>query len=809
MRNFADLRPDLHEKLPWPVCRCSNRLSLAFARENFNPVHKSAIRVAWEEGPDPASSESPSNPDDFRGTPAYLVITGAILSLEVSSPVFGDSWQTLRSLYVPDSVEEIRDKCFYKIATLSHVRFGESSSLKRIGSAAFWGCPLEYIHLPNTVEHLDDACFCKCEHLLHVTFGETSSLKRIGWKAFFSCPLTHLHFPASLEELHDKCCCRCGSLSRVTFEEPSSLKYIGIKAFAKCSLKEILIPDSLEELCDMCFYNCASFSRITFGPNSSLKSIGCDCFLGCSVVNFSLPHGVLSIGGILMMNGGFDYIFRLSEHCLVANDGRLCYLWPDLSHRLPHPTVEYLCGSARAKRRPADFHTRWPSVKVIGRGAFAGQMLGHSRLPGRFEEIGEMSFWKCYGLPREITFRESALKRVGSFAFSESGVEKVEIPKRLKEIERGCFCCTHVHQLTFQEPSSLKVIGPLAFFGCRLVNVTIPDSVEEIGDKCFARCRYLSVSFGESSSLKRIGVKAFSKSGVHDITIPDSVEEIGDECFYMCTCLSSIDFGESSSLRRIGVRAFSRSGLRGIKIPGSVEEIGDECFYMCGSLSAVAFGDASSLTIVGADAFGHCQLPMVPLPGGVTAREPVSKPRVVKIAIMGPRDSGKTSVIKAYTDAKWTFDPDPVRREALDHVYSVQETFGGETYELQIVEVDLPSKRPLLYSDGIIDDIDVVISVNRADKLVGRHALTFDSGELYPWAPELRVVSAVDLVKPYMRSSFDVGRVRKYVQCSAKTGENIREVFLKAIELHVKDLETNTPHATQTRFVTPDFTSLC
>ena len=142
---------------------------------------------------------------------------------------------------------------------------------------SFW-CDLEQhvqlVSIPDHVEELCDECFSGCENLSHVTFGESSSLKRIGKKAFYGTGLRDIHIPDSVEELCDKCFKLCESLSRVRFSELSSLKRIGKKAFHDSALMEIDIPDSVEELCEECFKYCHSLRHVTFSESSSLRRIG-------------------------------------------------------------------------------------------------------------------------------------------------------------------------------------------------------------------------------------------------------------------------------------------------------------------------------------------------------------------------------------------------------------------------------------------------------------------------------------------------------------------------------------------------------
>ena len=178
----------------------------------------------------------------------------------------------LIELTIPDKVTELGDGAFFGCARLEIVRFGKCSALKKIGPEAFSGwpgnaCSLKEICIPDSVEELCDKCFFNCKELSVVTFGESSSLKRIGVEAFsggngYECSLKAIRIPGRVKELDEKCFCNCRSLSSVTFGEDSSLRRIGDQAFSGCCrLKKLAVPDSVEELGERYFAECEKERR--------------------------------------------------------------------------------------------------------------------------------------------------------------------------------------------------------------------------------------------------------------------------------------------------------------------------------------------------------------------------------------------------------------------------------------------------------------------------------------------------------------------------------------------------------------------
>ena len=99
------------------------------------------------------------------------------LLLSISGQVCYGCVNEVEEVAIPDSVEELCDRCFSSCISLSHIRFGELPSLKRIGIQALRGTGLTETHIPDGVEELCGKCFSLSENLLRITFGESATLK--------------------------------------------------------------------------------------------------------------------------------------------------------------------------------------------------------------------------------------------------------------------------------------------------------------------------------------------------------------------------------------------------------------------------------------------------------------------------------------------------------------------------------------------------------------------------------------------------------------------------------------------------------
>ena len=143
----------------------------------------------------------------------------------------------------------------------------------------------------------------------------------------------------------------------------------------------------------------------------------------------------------------------------------------------------------------------------------------------------------------------------------------------------------------YEIPAGVRRIGSYAFMDSGLTSVTLPDSVTGIGNNAFYACRSLT-SINIPGRVTGIGSSAFyACSGLTALDLPDSVTSIGDSAFCGCTGLTSVAIPDS--VTSIGDRAFyGCRGLSTITIPDSVTSIGVSAFFDCGDVIIEIIGNS-------------------------------------------------------------------------------------------------------------------------------------------------------------------------------------------------------------------------
>ena len=145
----------------------------------------------------------PANPDDFSyktydntvqvklyfGNDTVIAFPSEINGMPVttiakSSFDQGNSMDTVKTIYIPDSVTVIGGNAFSKYSALERVIIPDS--VTKIDANAFAECPkLETIDIPEGVTTVGSSAFSHCTGLKSVTIPE--SMTKIGYQAFFDC----------------------------------------------------------------------------------------------------------------------------------------------------------------------------------------------------------------------------------------------------------------------------------------------------------------------------------------------------------------------------------------------------------------------------------------------------------------------------------------------------------------------------------------------------------------------------------------------------------------------------------------------
>ena len=135
------------------------------------------------------------------------------------------------------------------------------------------------------------------------------------------------------------------------------------------------------------------------------------------------------------------------------------------------------------------------------------------------QHIGDYAFCGCKKL--SVIKIGNCLKTIGKCAFSNTGLQKLNLPvslvkmdsavfencKELEEVQINCSLeripeksfnsCSALHTVIFRK--TIKILDRLSFAGCSsLKDLKLPNGIRQLGDLCFAYCTFKSIDLPRS-----------------------------------------------------------------------------------------------------------------------------------------------------------------------------------------------------------------------------------------------------------------------------------------------------------------------
>lgn len=452
-----------------------------------------------------------------------------------------------------------------------------------IGQYAFANCAgLTSFVMPNTITSLGNYAFVGCVNMKSITLSEnltsipqyafgyykSSGIGGGGFKPFFKQPSKAIVLPGV----------GGGTTTAVTYEA--------------AGIESIVIPAKVTTINQYAFYKCANLKSVTFAEGSQLKTLGNYAFSEAGITSFDMPDTVTSAGTYL-----FAGCTALTEATISSGVTTI---------------PNYMFGEQDAK---SSVMGNTPHIAPAG--------ITSIVIPASVTTINQYAFRNCAALT-SITFEDGCqLKSIGNYAFSGTGITKIEIPENTTQnttFGTSIFMnCTALKEASL--PKSVTNLNA-AFVGCVLTKLEIAND----GDGDLTNDSYyvdmesgivfngdknaIQLYFGTAPTLDipdgviTIADNAFAgNTSLTSVTLPKSLQKIGANAFSKCSNLKSVTARDAAiELNTIGNKAFEYSGLTSITLPGGITTIGEYAFQNCTDLKKA---DLYNMTM-GKNMFYYC-----------------------------------------------------------------------------------------------------------------------------------------------------------------------------------------------------------
>lgn len=215
-------------------------------------------------------------------------------------------------------------------------------------------------------------------------------------------------------------------------------------------------------------------------------------------------------------------------------------------------------------------------------------------LPSSLSIVDDESFAYTDNL-KEVTCYGS-IQYIGTNAFEESGLEKIDFKQGCASVNDGAFYgCRHLKEVACKDFCNLS-LGEKAFYLCEsLRSLRLSNSLQEIQYGTFFKCRQLT-NIWLPQSLQTLGSYAFAGcDSLVSMELPDTLKTLQDHCFDSCKNLTFVYIPEGVSV--LENKIFNRcTKLQKVEIPKELKLLDMSCFLECGALKEITVGADTTVT---------------------------------------------------------------------------------------------------------------------------------------------------------------------------------------------------------------------
>ena len=404
---------------------------------------------------------------------------------------------SLQSLEIPAQVRYIHNGAFKGAKMLTDVVVDEKNAGFKSEEGCLWtadGSKLVFVprdksgcfRVPSGVKEIGGYAFENCVKIDKIELEEPGCLEVIGDGAFSETAITEFTVPASVSKLGVAVFRGCQNLTDVRFEAGVRIEKFGVRLFEGCAaVQNLVVPKSVRVLASKCLSrrigatigdettgkcDAMGLKTLSFEKGSVLKVIQADVFYMLPITKIEIPDSLVELN-----ERNFFGCHNIEEFVIGARNKKLKW--------------DSDCGVLTSIKEIHDYSRGGPT-QVEDKVHYARRSIMEYEIPDTVKVITDNAFQGCRALKCVwVTCTASALEKIGSCAFSQTGLVRFYVPASVRVIDYEAFSeCHFLREIAFRdaEHSALTTIGARAFSRSAIDRILLPDSVQNIGSRVFA-----------------------------------------------------------------------------------------------------------------------------------------------------------------------------------------------------------------------------------------------------------------------------------------------------------------------------------
>ena len=459
------------------------------------------------------------------GNAKYEVVNGVLFTKSPKKLLLYPQGKPGETYTVPAGVEEITS---YGIAGNPYLTSINLKDVTKVKISALVNLPnLKTITIPKNLkkEGLTEGAFEGCSSLQAYKVAEGNPDFSADNGVLFSKNKDILYFYPIAK-------------SDATYNIPPTVKIIADKAFQGASkLTSLVIPTSVEAINSQACRQNDRLASVKFCEPSNLRKLANYSFWTCSSLKeVTLPSSITNIGKAFLACDSLETIN-------VPANAKLT-------------TIEEDAFKSNINLKHFNFLGECP-LTTIGKNAFANlKKLTTFKMPKTVTDIQLNAFSGCSNLATVEFDPNADIQKIGAGAFADCGLQRISIPKKVKEIAKEAFRnCTVLKKIEVTEFTTS--IDPEAFKYCdQLTEIKVSKDntvYSSVGGYLLSKDKKTLILFppGKANdkftllppSIEKIGDNSFLDCRkLTNVTIPNKVKTIGKRAFGLCKNLKTITF---------------------------------------------------------------------------------------------------------------------------------------------------------------------------------------------------------------------------------------------------------------------------
>ena len=412
----------------------------------------------------------------------------------------------ITSVTLGEQVEQICDYMF-DFAAITEINI--PSSVTSIGVSAFEACrSLTSVTIPSSVTSVGDKAFYDCEALTSATLNNST----IGSDMFKDCDqLNKVIYGGTFSSINGKCFSGCSKLSELNIT--GSVTSIDNGAFDSFNITTIDISGYVGTIGANAFDDCDKL--VTLNITGTVDTIGEHAFDDCDkLATVKVTGSVGTVGAY-----AFSDCDAVTSLAIKAN------------------IVEERAYEDMDGLKTATLYGATVGNGVF----YDNNALEEVTITGGVNSIGNDAFYNCYNLKKvtfssstnalTIGYQPSLTDDVGTFYQSpletidllREVVPSDEYKKQLDNWDMGIFTNKGGKKVTVLIGSNVKTICKYMFSSVGIENINIPSNITEIQDNAFHNCDGLLSVTCQSSTPPTLGANVFySCDKLESIYVPST-----------------------------------------------------------------------------------------------------------------------------------------------------------------------------------------------------------------------------------------------------------------------------------------------